>query len=141
MAADSANEIMTSFLGTGWGFPPSFSKATKTAVMESDLDDIRSSIHILLTTTLGERFLQPKFGCSLDRLIFDPLSTTTITYIKGLIGQALLNFEPRITVNDVVISSAGEEGRVDIEVNFTVRATNSRYNMVYPFYLNEASLV
>jgi phage baseplate assembly protein W len=140
MADIPSDDIQTSFLGTGWSFPPSFSKGTRTVVMISDLDDIRSSMEILLSTALGERFLQPKFGCSLDRLIFDPLSTTTITYIKGLVGQCLLNFEPRIIVNDVAIATTGEEGRVDIEITFTVRATNSRYNMVYPFYRNEASI-
>jgi uncharacterized protein len=139
--ADLPMDINTSFLGTGWSFPPSFSKAIKSVEMDSDLDDIKSSLHILLSTALGERFLQPKFGCNLERLIFDPLSTTMITYVKGLVGQAILNFEPRITVNDVGLSSIDSEGKLEIEIQFTVRATNSRYNMVYPFYISEASRV
>jgi uncharacterized protein len=131
--------MATSFLGTGWSFPPVFSKATHGVHMDSDLDDVRASIEILLSTALGERFLQPKYGCSLEKLLFDPLSTTMMTYVKGLVEQAILNFEPRIVVNDVVIGGADSEGTVLIEIRFTVRATNSRYNMVYPFFIGEAS--
>jgi phage baseplate assembly protein W len=137
--ADSHDSIITSFLGTGWSFPPSFSKAGGGVEMDSDLDDIKSSLHILLSTSLGERFLQPKYGCNLEALVFDPLSTTMITYMKGLIEQSILNFEPRIITDGVFISGTDTEGKLEIEIRFTVRATNSRYNMVYPFYLNEAS--
>jgi uncharacterized protein len=131
--------MATSFLGTGWSFPPAFSKAIRGVQMDSDLDDVRASIEILLSTTLGERFLQPKYGCNLEKLVFDPLSTTMITYVKGLVEQAIFNFEPRIIVNDVVIGGADTEGIILIEIRFTVRATNSRYNMVYPFFVGEAS--
>lgn len=108
--------------------------------MDSDLDDIRSSLRILLSTSVGERILQPRYGCNLDRLLFDPLSTTTATYVKGLIGQAILIYEPRIAVDDIVIDpGAASDGKLAIEIRFTVRTTNSRYNMVYPFYIGEAS--
>jgi uncharacterized protein len=133
--------MATSFLGVGWSFPPAFSTAIGGVQMDSDLDDVKTSLEILLGTALGERFLQPKYGCNLEKLVFDPLSTTMKTYVKGLIEQAILNFEPRIIVNDVVIGGVDTEGIVRIEIRFTVRATNSRYNMVYPFFIGEASRV
>ncbi len=36
---------------------------------------------------------------------------------------------------DVELSAVPEEGRVDIDVTYRIPATNSRNNLVYPFYL------
>ncbi len=62
-----------SFLGTGWAFPPTFTKGPQSIVMVSDEADIRQSLEILLTTSIGERFLRPEYGCDLRRYLFEPL--------------------------------------------------------------------
>jgi phage baseplate assembly protein W len=130
--------ISTSFLGTGWGFPPQFSSTPGQVVMLSDEDDIRSSLEILLSTRPGERVMRPDYGCNLDELVFEPLTTTFKTYIKDLITTAILFYEPRIDVNKIELDDTGEvEGRILISIDYTVRSTNSRYNFVYPFYKNE----
>jgi hypothetical protein len=130
-----------SFLGKGWSFPPLFSLHQKGVVMVADEEDIRQSLQILLSTALGERVMQPKYGCNLDDLLFEPLNTTVRTYIRGLVKQAILIHEPRIRLNDVAIEMLDEpSGRVDLVVDYTVRTTNSRYNLVYPFYREEATV-
>ncbi len=133
--------LYTSFLGRGWSFPPAFSKPAKGVEMTSDEDDIDSSLRILLSTSVGERFLQPKYGCNLDDLLFEPLNTTLKTYVTGLIEQAILIFEPRIELNDVSLEADDGEGRIDIIIEYTVRTTNSRHNLVYPFYRSEGSRI
>src|SRR3569833_2895720 len=84
--------ISKSFLGTGWGFPPTFSNKSVTVGMLSDEADIESSLQILLSTRKGERVLRPDYGCNLDELVFEPLTTTFETYIKDLIATAILYF-------------------------------------------------
>ena len=134
-------KITTSFMGTGWSFPPRFSRDRQGVETVSDTDDIRESLQILLSTALGERVMQPKYGCNLDDLLFEPLNTTVRTYIRGLVKQAILIYEPRIQLNDVTIEMIDEPGgRVDLVVDYTVRSTNSRFNLVYPFYRQEASV-
>ena len=129
-----------SFLGTGWGFPPTFSIMLQQVGMLSDEADIKSSLEILLSTRQGERVLRPDYGCNLDQLVFEPLTTTFKTYIKDLINTAILYYEPRITVDKIELDDTGEvEGRILISIDYTVRATNSRFNFVYPFYINEGS--
>ena len=59
-----------SFLGRGWSFPPTFSKSTQNLLMTSDEEDIQKSLEILLSTTIGERFLQPAYGCNLENFVF-----------------------------------------------------------------------
>jgi phage baseplate assembly protein W len=128
-----------SFLGTGWDFPPAFDRGPDGVRMVSDEDDIRSSLRILLSTTVGERRMQPKYGCNLQKLVFEPVDTTLTTSIKDLIRTAILYFEPRIILDNVVLVPIVLEGRIDIHVTYTVATTNTRYNFVYPFYRVEGT--
>ncbi|WP_297087453.1 GPW/gp25 family protein [uncultured Draconibacterium sp.] len=129
-----------SFLGRGWAFPPEFSKQTGGVKMLEDEADIESSLEILLSTRLGERIMLPEYGCNLDELLFKPLNLTLKTYITDLIKTAILYHEPRIDVNKITIDKASQlGGEVLIGINYTVRTTNSRRNMVFPFYREEGT--
>ncbi|RNL91723.1 hypothetical protein ED312_04175 [Sinomicrobium pectinilyticum] len=129
-----------SFLGTGWSFPPQFSKAGKSVAMTSDEEDIRKSLEILLSTRLGERIMQPRYGCNLEDLLFNPLNRTLKTYVTELINNAVLYYEPRIDVEKTDITQGNEsEGELLILLDYRVRATNSRKNLVFPFYKGEGT--
>ena len=129
-----------SFLGRGWGFPPEFNRATKAVGMLEDEADIKSSLEILLSTRLGERVMVPDYGCNLDELLFKPLTLTLKTFVIDLIKTAILYYEPRIDPNKIDIDPTDElEGVLLINLDYTVRATNSRKNMVYPFYEAEGN--
>ncbi len=127
------------FLGRGWGFPPTFNKQTKAVKLLSGAEDIESSLHILLSTTVGERIMQPRYGCNLKKFIFDPLNTSMTNYIRKLVDDAILYFEPRITVEGLQVNLVSEEGRMDILIAYRIKSSNSRSNFVYPFYYNEGS--
>lgn len=133
-------EEYRSFLGRGWGFPPEFSKDTKTVKLIEDEEDIKSSLEILLSTRLGERIMVPDYGCNLDELLFKPLNLTLRTYVVDLIKKAILYHEPRIDVNKIAIDPINElNGELLIKLDYTIRSTNSRKNMVFPFYKTEGS--
>ena len=134
--------ISKSFLGTGWAFPPQFDQQAASVSMISDEEDIRSSLEILLSTRPGERVMQPRYGCNLDELLFEPLTTTFKTYMKDLVATAILYFEPRIEVNKIEMDETNElEGKVIISIEYTIRSTNSRFNFVYPYYKTEGTEV
>lgn len=129
-----------SFLGTGWSFPPTFSKKTNKVLLTSDEEDINKSLEILLSTTIGERFLQPLYGCNLENYVFEAMSAATETSIKITVKNAILLFEPRIKLLVIdLLDGFINEGRIDISIDYEVINTNNRYNLVYPFYLNEAN--
>lgn len=130
------------FLGTGWNFPPEFSLQGRGVHMVSADDDIKQSLRILFSTEPGERVMLPSYGCGLRSRVFDLLSESTVTEIRDLVERAVLFFEPRITVNqiDVVVEDV-YAGRLFLNLAYTVRSTNTRSNLVYPFYLVEATMV
>jgi uncharacterized protein len=134
MAADRPDDTHSSFLGTGWSFPPEFVPGTG-VVMTADEEDIEASLKILFGTTVGERFLNPKYGLDMHELFFEPMSTTLKTYLKDRAKIALLIYEPRINLLNLEIDSPdANDGRLQIVVDYEVRATNSRFNLVFPFY-------
>lgn len=126
------------FLGRGWSFPPTFDKSKREVFMLEGEEDIRSSIEILLTTELEERVMQPSFGWKRDRWLFESLTTTKATAIKKEVEDALLFFEPRIRLNSLRLLPGDKiSGKVEIVIDYTVRSTNTRNNLVFPFYLSE----
>ena len=109
--------------------------------MVSAAEDIRESLWILLSTSPGERVMVPEFGCALWQMLFQKLDVTAITEIQELITRAILNWEPRVTVDEVtVVSDPGVAGLVNIYLAYTIRRTNTRSNLVYPFYIHEATI-
>jgi phage baseplate assembly protein W len=130
------------FLGRGWSFPPQFDKAAKGLVMLEEEKDIESSLEILLSTRLGERVMQPTYGCNLDDMVFESMNLTMLTYMKDLIENAILYHEPRIELEKLDIDTTDQnEGVLLIVLHYMVRTTNSRYNYVYPYYINEGTNV
>lgn len=133
---------MKSFLGTGWAFPPVFSKLTNAAEMISDEQDIEQSIRIILGTYPGERVMQPKFGCYIRDWSFENIDNELLIKINEELKRALLNFEPRIIFIDSRLAGRDDmNGLILIEINYKIIITNTRHNIVYPFYFNEGTLL
>jgi uncharacterized protein len=126
-----------SFLGTGWSFPIALDAAGEIATAAGD-EDVHQAVRIVLGTALGERAMRPAYGAGLETLVYEPLNTATIALARHRVEQALIRYEPRIDVLGVSAEAhARESGRLDIAIDYRVRATNTFYNLVYPFYLVE----
>lgn len=133
----------TAFLGTGWSFPPTFdaSQAPPTVVMSSGDANIKQCLWVLFSTSIGERIMAATYGTGLRLKVFDALTETLINDIRSLILKAILDWEPRVDVLRVDVTPIDPlSGEVAILVDYVVRQTNARSNLVYPFYLNEATL-
>lgn len=132
-------KMKQTFLGTGWNFPPTFRRQFYGVEMTADETDIKSSLDILLSTEVGERIMQPRYGCNLTPFIFEPLNIATKTMIEKIVKDAVTLNEPRIIADVVTITYSPEEGRIGINIDYNIITTNTRYNYVFPFYLNEAT--
>jgi len=131
-----------SFLGTGWSFPPEFNPVSNTVEMVSGTQDIDQSLNILLSTCLGERVMQPQYGCDLTDYVFESLNSSVIGYLKDRVSNSILFYEPRIKVEHLEVTASDSfdliEGRFIISVEYSIPGTNSRFNYVYDYYKNEA---
>lgn len=128
------------FLGKGWSFPPTFDNRTKGVVMTEGEDDIRGSLEILLGTRIGERVMRPGYGMSLDRLMFEAIDTALVATLEKDLEFAIALYEPRINLTELAVMQDQQvEGRLLIVVEYVVRSTNTRNNLVYPFYINEGT--
>ena len=137
--ADDTRQQANAFLGVGWSFPLRLAAAGQLAIAEHE-DDIREAIVLILATNPGERVMRPDFGAGLRAFVFEPVSTATLALIRTRVEGALIDWEPRIDVLEVLVTvEVPEMNKVLIDVQYRVRATNSLHNLVYPFYLQEGA--
>ncbi len=133
--ADSAK----AFLGVGWAFPPCVSPdgSTATAAYEQD---VYQAIWIILSTDWGERIMRPDFGAGLRSFVFGPLSRATLQRVQTRVQESLVTWEPRINVEQVNVTfDPNEPGKLLIAITYSIRVTNTRHNLVYPFFLEEGA--
>jgi phage baseplate assembly protein W len=124
------------FLGRGWDFPIGLDDHRQLRMTPDGEDGVRQSIWMILSTSPGERVMRPDFGCGLHDLVFGVNDAGTATAVARAVRQALAVWEPRIDVLDVFAApDPAEPNLLLIEINYQVRSTNSRFNLVYPFYL------
>jgi uncharacterized protein len=126
-------------IGRGWKFPFMLDKRDEVALSEGE-DDIQEAIWIILSTAFGERLMHPDFGCGIHDLVFAPNNTGTAGLARYYVDDALVRWEPRIDVEEVEVQAdPAQPELLLISVSYRVRATDSRYNLVYPFYLTRGN--
>ena len=129
-----------SFLGTGWSFPPSFNKYTKSVNLVTGEEDVIESIKIILFTNLGERVMRPDFGSDVKGYTFKSMDSVAINQLNRTVERALKRHEPRINLNQVDFdTSNATEGTLLINLDYTIKSVNIRTNVVFPFYLKEGT--
>ena len=134
------------FLGIGWAFPVRVGNDGAIAPSQYE-DNIKESIQVILGTAKGERQMRSDFGCGIHELVFARNNTATAGMAAYHVEQALIHWEPRIELLKVDAFPDREtkggvsvpSERLIITVEYRVIATNSIFNLVYPFYLTEGA--
>lgn len=127
------------FLGTGFKFPLQVTPRGKLALSSAETR-IEESIWFILGTRLGERLMQPDFGCGIHDLLFAPNNPATHAVAVEQVRRALVAHEPRIDVLQVAPeTTAAEPSLLLIRIDYRIRANNAMGNLVYPFYITEAA--
>ncbi|WP_246559476.1 GPW/gp25 family protein [Citrifermentans pelophilum] len=127
------------FLGTGWKFPVK-PGADQEIALAAEEESIAESIRIILGTSPGERLMHPDFGCNIHDYLFAPNNVRTAGLIRFHVEEALRRWEPRIDLQEVIAEAAPDEpSLLLLSITYRVKATDSRFNMVYPFYLERGS--
>ncbi len=126
------------FLGTGMKFPPQIDPTTGRFATVSDAQSVKESVYLILMTTRSERFMRPGFGSELLSYTFMDLSSTSVAMLVHTLTETLMKQEPRIGEVNITTEERERKGILFINVDYTIRRTNVRDNLVFPFYLNAA---
>jgi len=128
------------FLGEGWAYPVELKQEIGEIAPASDEEKIDESIRIILGTAPGERLMRPDFGCGIHDYVFAPNNVRTTGLIRYHVEEALNRWEPRIDLQEVSVEAGSDNPSVIlISISYRVKSTDSRYNMVYPFYLERGT--
>ncbi|EGV18805.1 GPW/gp25 family protein [Thiocapsa marina] len=128
------------FLGRGWAFPPTFHRVGARVGLVEEEEDIRQSIGVLLSTVRGERLMLPEWGSGLSTFVFDTMGPNTLGQLRRDVEDTIILYEPRVVLERVDVEvDPGSQGELLIRIDYKVQGTNSRGNLVYPFYLDEAT--
>ncbi|MCB2179897.1 GPW/gp25 family protein [bacterium] len=124
------------FLGKGLSFPL-HTDAKGEVAMVTGAEDIEQSIRIILGTMPGERVMRPTFGCRAHELLFEPRNATTFGLLQDYVEEALKMWEPRIQVNQIIISNEESPSALLAEIEYEIKATHDPRSIIYPFYIEE----
>jgi hypothetical protein len=125
------------FIGRGWRFPLLPDAAGRLAYVEGEAN-VAQSLELLLLTRLRERHMRPRFGSAVHDLVMAPGSPTYLRQLEETVERAVVEWEPRVELESVDASQdAVDPTRVDVAISYRIRRTNTRVNLVFPYYLEE----
>ncbi len=128
--------VSDGFLGAGWAFPvlPDSSGGLRYAADQASIQDC---LLVLLQTATGERVMRPDFGTDALGLVFAPGSPANLRMLESSISDAIYTYEPRVELDSVTAEPVpGQENQVVVSVSYRVRRTNTKANLVFPYYLD-----
>jgi phage baseplate assembly protein W len=125
----------SSFVGAGWRFPILPDESGTLGYVDGDTN-VEQSLRVLLLTNLGERVMRSDFGSKAQRLVFAPGSVQYLGLLETTVRESVRDWEPRVELEDVRAEvNPSDETRVTVSIGYRVRRTNTRNNLVFPFYL------
>lgn len=130
------------YLGTGWRFPPEFGPGGSNVAMVFGPEDVHQALLVLFSTRPGERAMGRAFGTDVDEFVFAGIHHDLVTRLQVAIEDAVLEHEPRVRLRRVEISAdEANEGLVRVHIDYEIPEANSRFNLVFPFYLSESTML
>ena len=123
------------FVGSGWAFPLRTDPTGRVALV-SGTEEVEQSIRLILMTAPGERPMRPEFGCAVHDYVFAPADASTAGDVAYAVRVAINRWEPRVDLGDVTVRfDAVDRGVLYVDIQYSLRGTNSPRNLVFPFYV------
>jgi len=127
--------VKKNFLGTGWSFPVRVGSSGGIALSSHEAN-IEESVRLILGTAVGERVMEPEYGCHIHDYVFHPNNPNTASLVAFYAQQAISKLEPRVTDIDIIAApDANSENVLNLSIKYKIIRDNELRNMVYPFFL------
>jgi len=88
-------------------------------------DQIKSNLVNLLLTDVGERVMNPTFGCDLKRFIFEGITESNISNLKESLANSIAVFVPEVSVTDIIVVPNTDFNTIDLTINYILRISQT----------------
>ena len=99
-------------------------KKVKYFTQSTDINLIKGMLRQLLLTRKGERIMNPSYGLSLDKFVFEPLDLTTFEIVKSEITNQIRAFLPFLEITQLRVFSSDQRGGNTLFVRLGLRVKN-----------------
>ena len=89
------------------------------AVVE-DVIAVKRSVKNLIQTNFYERPFHPELGCGIRELLFENFTPMTKIFLQRKIEEVLINYEPRINLQNVAVDDDQDRNRLVVDIYFYV---------------------
>ena len=118
MPADSSEKKI------GLAFPLKFSNGENGRLMGCTREEhIKQSIRTLLLTGNSQRVMRPDFGSRAGEYLFENINASTATLIRHEIRRTIENYEPRVELMEIKVSSSRDPGTLIAEITYSILET------------------
>lgn len=89
-----------------------------------DVEAVKNSVITALTTSPGDKILNPTYGIDLRDFLFEPIDDFTTDIIKDRIETRLPEVEPRVTIENVEVIGYEDENKYEIYLQINIPSLN-----------------
>ena len=99
--------------------------ATKDVAKIFDVQAIKRAVKNIILTNKYERAFNSDFGCNLRGFLFENITEPLLVIIKDRVAMAIEKYEPRVSVEDVVVKEDIDKNGISIMVSFLINGTEA----------------
>jgi phage baseplate assembly protein W len=81
-------------------------------------DQIKSNLINLLLTDIGERVMNPNFGCDLRKFLFEGITEENTEEVTNSLGNSISVFIPEITVTNIGVIPEQDSNTLNLTINY-----------------------
>jgi phage baseplate assembly protein W len=85
-----------------------------------DVIAIKRAVRNLVQTNFYDRPFHPELGCGVRELLFENFTPMTRIFLQRKIEEVLLNYEPRIDLQNVAVDDDQDNNRLVVDIYFYV---------------------
>ena len=85
-----------------------------------DVIAVKRAVKNLIQTNFYERPFQPELGCGIRELLFENFTPMTKIFLQRKIEEVLINYEPRINLQNVAVDDDQDKNRLVVDIYFYI---------------------
>lgn len=96
------------------------------------MENEKTKLKNLMNTIEGERYMQPSFGLSLHKYLFEPITAIIQSKIETDVKRKIEFWLPNLIINDLLVDIVTDvdRNRINVSIDFSLKSIPSEYDVV-----------